>query len=48
MEVEKPYHIPVMLREVLDGLRINPEGTYFDGTLGGGGHTEGVLQETWS
>ncbi|MCE2503725.1 MAG: 16S rRNA (cytosine(1402)-N(4))-methyltransferase RsmH [Chlorobi bacterium] len=33
-----------MLREVLDRLKIYPEGTYFDGTLGGGGHTEGILQ----
>ena len=29
--------------EVLDGLRINPEGVYVDGTLGGGGHASLIL-----
>ena len=32
-------HIPVMLNEVLEGLNINPSGTYVDGTVGGGGHS---------
>ncbi len=32
-------HIPVMLNEVIEGLNINPSGTYVDGTVGGGGHS---------
>ena len=38
------YHTPVLLREVLDGLRIEPGKKYIDATLGGGGHTESILQ----
>ena len=37
-------HKPVLLRETIEGLRIKPEGTYVDGTLGGGGHS-GVIAE---
>ena len=32
-------HKPVMLHEVIDNLKIRPEGTYVDGTIGGGGHS---------
>lgn len=32
-------HKPVLLREVIENLRIRPDGTYVDGTLGGGGHS---------
>lgn len=31
-------HISVLLEETIEGLRIKPDGTYVDGTLGGGGH----------
>ena len=37
-------HKPVLLREVIDGLDIRPEGTYVDGTLGGGGHSYHILE----
>lgn len=37
-------HIPVLYNEVLESLNIKADGTYFDGTLGGGGHSEGILQ----
>jgi 16S rRNA (cytosine1402-N4)-methyltransferase len=37
-------HTPVMLTEVLDGLRICANGTYFDGTFGRGGHARAVLE----
>ncbi|CCQ95855.1 S-adenosyl-dependent methyltransferase active on membrane-located substrates [[Clostridium] ultunense Esp] len=32
-------HIPVLLKEVIDGLNIKKDGFYVDGTLGGGGHS---------
>ncbi|GAB4541523.1 MAG: 16S rRNA (cytosine(1402)-N(4))-methyltransferase RsmH [Thermodesulfovibrionia bacterium] len=37
-------HVPVMLKEVLDGLRIKDNGVYVDGTIGTGGHAEGILK----
>ena len=38
-------HSPVMLNEVLSGLNINPDGIYIDCTLGGGGHSEKILEK---
>ncbi|MES2386591.1 MAG: 16S rRNA (cytosine(1402)-N(4))-methyltransferase RsmH [Bacteroidota bacterium] len=38
------YHVPVMLRECLEGLNINPAGTYVDLTFGGGGHSREILK----
>lgn len=35
-------HKSVMLNEVLDALKINPNGTYLDCTLGGGGHAQAI------
>lgn len=37
-------HIPVMLEECMAGLKVSDGGIYFDGTLGGGGHSERILQ----
>lgn len=37
------YHLPVMVPEVLRHLDPERGGTYLDGTLGGGGHTEAIL-----
>ncbi|MCB0281953.1 MAG: 16S rRNA (cytosine(1402)-N(4))-methyltransferase RsmH [Calditrichaeota bacterium] len=37
------YHVPVMVREVSENLVHKNDGIYFDGTLGGGGHAEFVL-----
>ena len=37
-------HKPVLLEETIEGLRIKPEGTYVDGTLGGGGHSYHILE----
>ncbi|MCL2254019.1 MAG: 16S rRNA (cytosine(1402)-N(4))-methyltransferase RsmH, partial [Lachnospiraceae bacterium] len=31
-------HTSVLLNETIEGLKINPDGIYVDGTLGGGGH----------
>ena len=38
------YHIPVLLRESIDGLDIKPDGVYVDVTFGGGGHSREILQ----
>lgn len=40
---ETPYHIPALLSQTMDGLNINPEGTYVDVTFGGGGHSREIL-----
>ncbi len=37
-------HIPVLLREVLEGLSIRPDGVYIDGTCGGGGHSSEIAK----
>ncbi len=37
------YHVPVMLKEAVDGLAIDPSGTYVDCTFGGGGHSREIL-----
>lgn len=39
------YHVPVMLKECLDGLHINPGGTFVDVTFGGGGHSRAILEQ---
>lgn len=38
------YHIPVLYYETLDNLVLNRDGVYIDCTLGGGTHSEGILQ----
>lgn len=35
-------HVPVLLNECIDGLNINPDGIYVDGTAGGGGHSSAI------
>lgn len=38
------YHISVMLDEVISALNVRSGGIYFDGTLGGGGHSLGIMK----
>lgn len=38
------YHVPVLLKESVDGLDIKPDGTYVDVTFGGGGHSREILR----
>ncbi|MEE1013879.1 MAG: 16S rRNA (cytosine(1402)-N(4))-methyltransferase RsmH [Clostridia bacterium] len=33
------HHISVLLSESIEALKVNPDGVYVDGTLGGGGHS---------
>ncbi len=39
------YHQPVMLNTCIEGLEINPNGTYVDVTYGGGGHARAILEK---
>jgi 16S rRNA (cytosine1402-N4)-methyltransferase len=39
-------HEPVMLKEVLAWLVVNPLGLYVDGTVGGAGHAQAILEKT--
>ena len=42
------YHVPVLLKESIDGLNIKPNGTYVDVTFGGGGHSREILSRLGS
>ena len=44
--MDRLKHISVMYQECIDGLNIKNNGIYFDGTLGGGGHSYGILQKS--
>ena len=44
MTQENFTHIPVLLKESIDGLNINPSGTYLDCTFGRGGHSKEILK----
>ena len=39
------YHVPVLADEVITGLNIDQNGTYLDGTMGGGGHSSLILKQ---
>ena len=38
------HHVPVLLNECMDGLAIDPAGTYLDGTAGGAGHSREIAK----
>ena len=38
------YHLPVLLKESINGLKIDDEGIYVDATFGGGGHSLEILR----
>lgn len=42
------YHVPVLLKQSIDGLKINPDGIYVDLTFGGGGHSAEILKRLGS
>ncbi len=43
LHTETAYHVPVLLRQSVDGMDIRPDGTYADVTFGGGGHSREIL-----
>lgn len=44
-ENNQEYHMPVMLGECIQALKINPQGIYVDLTFGGGGHSKKILDQ---
>jgi 16S rRNA (cytosine1402-N4)-methyltransferase len=38
------FHQPVLLKEVIEALKVKKDGKYFDGTVGGGGHAQAILK----
>lgn len=42
--MENSYHVPVLLKECIEGLNIKPNGIYVDVTFGGGGHSKEILK----
>ncbi len=42
---EELLHKPVLVREAVKLLVVDPNGTYFDGTLGAGGHSSEILKQ---
>ena len=43
--MEDFHHVTVLLNEAVAGLAIQPTGTYVDCTLGGGGHSQHILEQ---
>ena len=43
-KTESTYHIPVLLHESIEGMHLQPGGTYVDVTFGGGGHSREILR----
>ena len=46
MTSERFHHVPVLLDEVVKYLDPQPHRNYIDGTVGGGGHAEAILERT--
>jgi 16S rRNA (cytosine1402-N4)-methyltransferase len=44
VKIAETYHVPVLLKQSIDGLDIKPGGIYIDVTFGGGGHSREILK----
>lgn len=44
----KVYHVPVLLKESVDGMNIQPDSICVDVTFGGGGHTREIISRLGS
>ena len=42
--MKSSYHLPVLLEESINGLKIDSKGVYVDATFGGGGHSYEILR----
>ena len=38
-------HTPIMVKEVIENLKIKPNGVYVDGTMGGAGHSSVIVSK---
>src|SRR5690349_17702483 len=45
LKSEISYHVPVLFKEAIEALNIQPAGVYVDCTFGGGGHSRGILEK---
>ena len=43
IKTAETYHVPVLIKESVDGLNIQPGGIYVDVTFGGGGHSREII-----
>lgn len=43
VKTAQTYHVPVLLKDSVNGLNIRPGGIYVDVTFGGGGHSREIL-----
>lgn len=43
VETNNIYHVPVLLKQSVDGLMTDPDGVYVDATFGGGGHSREIV-----
>lgn len=43
MDTSGTYHVPVLLKQSVEGLVVDPDGVYVDATFGGGGHSREIV-----
>ena len=45
MDTSGTYHVPVLLKQSVEGLVTDPDGVYVDATFGGGGHSREIVSQ---